>query len=188
MSSNNTTHIQDTVRQTAVVFEKCYRYYDPHLLYKLLTFTVGEGKMNMPKSTGVNVIVKSLNQKNICIVSYSSIEPCEPSENTPGKFKMKNIESVKKNFDGTKEITYIPGGIRIPDIKCKIQAKLGVEYDDIILCDIEGKEVKDSITIKLSERPEKFKHPAFIFVQPDEGNPMCGTVTLIARIISKDGI
>ncbi len=73
MSANNETYLQETVRQTALVFEKCYGYYNPSLLYKLLSFTVGDSKMNVPKNTGINVIVKSLDGTMICVVSYSHV-------------------------------------------------------------------------------------------------------------------
>lgn len=185
MSANNDTHLKKTIEQVALVYERCYRHYNPSLLYKLLSFTIGDSKMNMPKNTGINVIVKSLDSTMICIISYPHVEPCE---NDPGKFKMKPIRRIKTDFKGTEEITYMPGGIQVPYIKCKINAKLGVTYDDIILYDSNGIEVKDNITIKLSERDENFRHPMFMLIQPDNNNSACGTVTLYARIISKDGL
>ena len=185
MSANTDTHLKKTIEQVALVYERCYGYYNPSLLYKLLSFTVGDSKMNVPKNTGINVIVKSLDGTMICVVSYSHVEPCEKD---PGKFKMKPIRRIKTNFDGSEEITYIPGGIQVALIKCKVQAKLNISYNDIILYDIDGIEVRDNITIKLSERDENFRHPMFMLIRPDNNNSACGTVTLYARIISKDGL
>ncbi len=98
---------------------------------------------------------------------------------------MKPIRRIKTNFDGSEEITYIPGGIQVALIKCKVQAKLNISYNDIILYVIDGIEVRDNIIIKLSERDKNFKHPMFMLIQPDNNNSMCGTITLYSRIITK---
>ena len=168
--------ISKTAMLTALVYEKCYGWYNPPLLYKMLQYTIGDKNLNKIKDTGINVIVKSLDEKVICVVSYSQIRLVENST----RYQM--VPFVLE----ANPLRERPGGIYAGHIKWKIQAVMKISYYNIKLYDDKHIELDDDICIKLTEQelPLKNRNPKFRFIQPESNNPQVAITTVYAKIVS----